>query len=188
MKKVNLTHRPFFGYALKPAAIFILLFAAMAASAQTCVPPPHDNWVAWLDNQEEAGGHAQACHLNVSESGLIGRLENRGGGSEDTKCQPNGRAASSWSDKQALIRSIKPSIIDESPRFAIGPAGTLELHGTAERTIGTVVTRFEGRDLGKNVDHCDNRKYVCASTKKWTAILRKTADGRCFLVTAYPAD
>src|SRR5262245_47340462 len=52
--------------------LFSLLLAA-GAHAQTCLAPANNDWTTWLQAQENAGGHAMQCHLNVTVNGLIGR-------------------------------------------------------------------------------------------------------------------
>jgi hypothetical protein len=158
------------------------------AQAQTCLPPKNNDWSAWLDAQENAGGHAEACHVNVAVNGLIGRLENRGG-SKGPNCTPGGSAASSWSNTSSLLNAIKPSIIQSAAKeFATSPAGNHVITGTADGTIGTTVTAYtDNRDLSKNRSPCDgNKGYVCTTTRNWTAVVQSDGNGGCFLLTAYP--
>jgi hypothetical protein len=172
----------------KSVGLLALTFTTFAAVAQTCVPPANKDWTGWLTAQEDAGGHAKACHLGVSVSGLIGRLENRGG-SKAPACAPYGEAASSWSDPASLLAAIKPAIIADAAGYAAGAAGTHVIQGVSDKTVGIVVTRFEGSNPAKNRAACDgNNSYVCMKTKTWTAVVRKTEAGACYLVTAYPGD
>ncbi|HKE96226.1 MAG TPA: hypothetical protein VKB34_18095 [Povalibacter sp.] len=165
-------------------ALLLLLFAAVGAHAQTCLPPVGGDWTAWLNRQEAAGGHTLACHVNVSVNGLIGRIENRGG-NQSGVCLQTG-TASSWSGPQSLISVITPIIQANAQAIATGPAGDSVYTGRADDTIGTSVTAFEGKDRGKNRNACPkNDSYVCATTRTWRAIVRKTATD-CFLLTAFP--
>ena len=156
--------------------------ATVSAVAQTCRPPANGRWAQWLDAQEDAGGHALACHVGVSVNGLIGRLTNRGG-HNGPACAPNGNAASAWSDRSALLNALRPVIDQEGARYAGGAAGDYVINGVAGTTVGTVVSASDG---GKNRSPCqENKGYVCQKTTAWVAIVRKTADD-CYLLTAYP--
>jgi hypothetical protein len=169
----------------------ILCVAAIApalAQAQTCLPPSNNDWTAWLTAQENAGGHAKACHVNVAVNGLIGRLEGRGGSLGGT-CAAGGAAASAWSDVSSLLDAIKPVIVKSAATdFATGAAGNHVLTGTADKTIGTTVTAYtDNKDTSKNKNACPgNSSYVCTTTKKWTAVVQSDGNGGCFLLTAYP--
>lgn len=172
--------------AKKVAAFTALVTTAMVANAQTCLPPTNQDWTAWLQRQEDAGGHTKACHLGVQVTGLIGRLEDRGG-AKAPACTPLGNAASAWSDPASLLNAIKPAITKYAAGYAAGPAGNYVIADQANQPIGTTVTRFDGKDPSKNRSSCaKNSSYVCQSTNKWTAVVRKDATGACYLVTAYP--
>lgn len=84
--------------------------ATVSAVAQTCRVPANGNWTQWLQAQEDAGGHALACHVGVSVNGLIGRLTNRGG-HNGPACMPNGNAASAWSSEAALQDALRTHIV-----------------------------------------------------------------------------
>jgi hypothetical protein len=188
MKNLKFVRVPLICCVAKSAALLALTFTTFAAAAQTCVPLANGDWSKWLTAQEDAGGHAKACHLGVSVSGLIGRLENRGG-SKAPACAPYGEAASSWSDPASLLGAIKPAITADAPGYAAGPAGTHVIQGVSDKPIGIVVTHFEGADPEKNRSACDgNSSYVCMKTRTWTAVVRRTQAGACYLVTAYPGN
>jgi hypothetical protein len=162
-------------------------FGSAVAQAQTCLSPKNSDWSAWLDAQENAGGHAEACHVNVAVNGLIGRLEGRGG-SKGPNCTAGGAAASSWSDASSLLNAIKPTINQSAATYASSPAGNHVITGTAGQTIGTTVTAYtDNKDLSKNRSPCPgNNGYVCTTTKNWTAVVQSDGNGGCFLLTAYP--
>lgn len=163
-------------------AAMLLLFAN-AAFAQ-CAPPGNNKWGQWLSTQEENGGHALACHVNVTISGLIRRIEG-GPGHAGPACLP-GAIASAWSSEKSLIDAVKPTIVGQGAFYQNGPAGDYVLHGTARQTIGTRVYAYDG-EPGKNRHACPKRKdYVCEKTRNWTMIVRKNAQDVCFLLTAYP--
>lgn len=179
------THR--FAHALLRCvcAVVLVLAAAPAIAQSICERPGSGDWSDWLDRQEAAGGHAEACHLNVSVNGLIGRIEDRGG-HKGPACLP-GAAASVWSQRKLLLDAIKPAIIQDGARFAQGAPGNHIINGSAGATIGTIVTAYAGSNPGKNRSPCPgNRKYVCSDAIKWLAIVRKTPTGACYLLTAYP--
>lgn len=121
-----------------------LLSLSLPAAGQTCLPPGNNDWTAWLTSQENAGGHALACHVNVTINGLIGRLENRNG-HRGPACLPGGAAASSFSSIKSLIDVIKPVIVSHAEGFKNNRvAGDYQFNGTADGTIGTVVSVFNG--------------------------------------------
>lgn len=167
----------------RPLALLVLLFAATPALAD-CTPPSPNKWTDWFNTQEENGGHTLACHVNVTINGLIGRIENRGG-HQGNACLP-GAAASSWSGMKALIDTIGPEFREQGDFFQTSAPGDYVLHGNAGRTIGTTVYAYQGKP-GKNRQACPNRSdYVCEKADEWTAVVRITAPGTCFLLTAYP--
>lgn len=166
-------------------ALVLVLAVAPAIAQNICQQPANGNWPDWLDRQEAAGGHAEACHLNVEINGLIGRIENRGG-HNGPACLP-GAAASVWSQPKLLLDAIKPAIIQDGARYAQGAPGDHIINGSAGATIGTIVTAYTGSNPGKNRSPCPgNRHYVCSNATKWLAIVRKTPEGACYLLTAYP--
>ncbi|TXH72725.1 MAG: hypothetical protein E6Q88_05935 [Lysobacteraceae bacterium] len=151
-----------------------------------CAPPQNKKWKEWLEAQEDAGGHALACHVNIGVNGLIGRIENRGG-HQGHACLP-GTIASEWSDIKSLISAISQTITEQGDFFQNGPAGTYTLHGVGKGTVGRRVYAYEGRP-GKNRSAChENSGYVCENVREWVAVIVKQAgdDGQCFLLTAYP--
>jgi hypothetical protein len=168
--------------AIAAACCAASLITASVSVAQTCLPPANGRWPQWLAAQEDAGGHTLACHVGVSENGLIGRLTNRGG-HNGPACAPNGNAASAWSGLAAVLDALRPVIQQEGARYANGAAGDYVIDGNQRSTVGTVVSRS---DAGKNRSPCqDNKGYVCQKTSTWVAIVRKTAND-CYLLTAYP--
>lgn len=186
MKNLKFAQTPLTGRLAKSVAMLTLTFTTLGAIAQTCVPPVNGDWTRWLTAQENAGGHTKACHLGVSVSGLIGRLEDRGGGMAPA-CTPFGAAASAWSDQASLLSAIKPAITSDAAGYAAGEAGTHVIQGVADKPVGIVASRFERSNRTKNRAACDgNNSYVCMKTKTWTAVVRKTEAGACYLVTAYP--
>lgn len=165
------------------AACLLLCCVAFPAftQAQTCAPPANGDWKAWLDRQEQAGGHALKCHVGISANGLIGRLENRDGNKSGV-CRPNGRQASAWSDVKSLIDALKPAL---PAQIDLAQDGDLQLSGSAARSIGQVVRAYDGKP-DKNRKACPgNASYECEGTRDWTALVR-VRDGQCFLLTAYP--
>lgn len=156
--------------------------ATVSAVAQTCRPPANGRWTQWLQAQEDAGGHALACHVGVSVNGLIGRLTNRGG-HNGPACMPNGNAASAWSSEAALQNALRTHIVQAGASYPGDDPNDYIIHGTAATTVGTVVTVSHDK---KNNSPCPgNNGYVCKKTANWVAIVRKTpAD--CYLLTAYP--
>ena len=184
-------HSPLRSVSARPGAwkfsvIAALAMTTFAAHAQTCLPPANGDWTAWLDKQEQAGGHTKACHLGVADSGLISRIV--GDNTKGSDCNLSGGIASSWSDPASLTQAIKATITQNAKQFANGPAGTLVLEGRAGGTIGRLVSAYtDNKDLSKNREACaKNSSYSCTTTGKWKAILRKTATGSCYLLTAYP--
>lgn len=171
--------------AVRRGGALALVLAVTPAMAQNiCQQPTNGRWSAWLAVQEDAGGHTEACHLNVSINGLIGRIENRGG-HLGTACLPGG-AASAWSQERLLLDAIKPAIIEDGSGYAQGAAGNHVIDGSAGAKIGTVVTAYTGPN-GKNRSPCPGRSdYVCSDAKRWRAIVRKTAGDDYYLLTAYP--
>jgi hypothetical protein len=167
-------------------ALTALTLLTGTVHARTCAPPRDNNWTAWLQRQEAAGGHTLACHTGISENGLIGRLTNRSGHQGDA-CIPGGVAASAWSgangDYSSLINAISGAIADEAPRFDAMPAGNLQLSGTAAQSVGKVVRPIAD---GNNRHACPkNSRYACTATRTWVAVVRFTDDD-CYLLTAYP--
>lgn len=173
--------------AVRRGGVLALVLAVAPAMAQdVCQQPTNGRWPAWLDAQEDAGGHTKSCHLNVTINGLIGRIENRGG-HKGPACLP-GAAASAWSQERVLLDAIEPAIIEDGRGFARGAAGDHIISGSAGAKIGTIVTAYTGSNPRKNRSPCPgNSKYVCSDAKNWLAIVRKTAGGDCYLLTAYPA-
>lgn len=176
------------GRAVGAASRILLAVCMLALSAGAfaqCTAPQNNNWTTWLQLQEQSGGHAMACHVNVTINGLIGRIENRGG-HNGPACLP-GAAASAWSSQKALIDQIKPGIIQNGQTYLNGAAGNYVINGTAKGTIGTVVTAYTGSDPKKNRSPCPgNKGYVCTKTRNWVAVVTKQPGGACFLLTAYP--
>jgi hypothetical protein len=173
------------------AALGLLAITSTASAAPFCLGPEDRNWTTWFQANEDAGGHIERCHSEISANGLIGRIENRGG-HLGAVCLP-GAAASSFSQKRVAISSVRDTI--QAQRGAIqawlanaGAAANLVLDGTAAETIGQVVTKFEGKDLTKNRAPCgSNKRYQCNSTKKYKVVFMKVAPpASCIVVTAYP--
>ncbi|MEM5300177.1 RNase A-like domain-containing protein [Burkholderia sp. JPY481] len=162
-----------------------LALTMLNAAAQTCLPPANGNWAQWLGQQESAGGHAVRCHVGKSESGLIGRIINRGGGKGDT-CAPYPEAASSFTDAKTMLRAISDAIKTSAPGAVTGPNGRTTLTGRSEQKVGLVVKTFTGKDPSKNRSPCNaNKGFVCQGTRNWVAVIEKN-DADCFLLTAYP--
>lgn len=161
----------------------ILLCAHTSASAMTCdAPSGGKKWTDWLDAQETAGGHAKACHLGVSEQGLIRRIE--GAGTNVTGvCMPPATTASVWSDKQALLNAAQEALAASKSAIATSPPGNHIYDGVSSTNIGTVVEK--GSTSVKKNQCSSNSGYQCKSVSKWKVIFQKTATD-CFMLTAFP--
>jgi hypothetical protein len=174
------------------ATLGLLAITSTASAAPPlCLGPEDGNWTTWLQANEDAGGHIQACHIEISANGLIGRIENRGG-HRGAACLP-GAAASSFSQKRLAISSVRDTIQAQTGAIQAwlanaAAAGNLVFDGTAADTIGQVVTPFEGRNPAKNRASCDgNKRYQCNKTKNYKVVFKKVAaPANCIVVTAYP--
>lgn len=169
--------------ALLTGALFLPAMAALAADP-ICKPPADNNWTAWLDRQERAGGHAKRCHLGVQASGLIGRIGDRGGNVTGV-CAQSG-FASGWSSASVLINAIKPSIVARWTEATTPGAGNVALNGSGTTTLGTTASVYDGKP-DRNRSACGTKKgYVCKDAKAWRAYIARDANGGCHLVTAFP--
>ena len=123
-------------------AVFTMCPASVWAVDPTCKPPANNDWSAWLNQQEAAGGHTKACHLGVATNGLIGRLTDRGGNNTGV-CTP-GNAASAWSSPSTLQNIIKPIVTAHWDEVNRGPDGNHIYTGSGATTLGTTVKQYTG--------------------------------------------
>lgn len=151
---------------LAAALWFGLLPAAGGSAAAQCVPaafPPD-----WLQEQEEAGGHTLARHVGWTDRQLVERLRN----------SPNIAAASTYPDRETAAAAIQAALVQNAAalnRWVRGaPVGaTRAVDYDAGREIGRVASRPPGLD---NI----------APGQRLRAVVRKTRDGGCLLLTSYP--
>jgi hypothetical protein len=159
----------------------------LVAAPVTHAAPPADNasakdWVTWLAQQEAAGGHTRACHVNVADNGLIHRIESPR--TVTRNCRQADVASSFTNDTTAAaaLKVIRPDIV----RACAGPDGNTVLGANAGGKTGRVVARYPDNDLSKNRNPCgSNKAYTCKNTNNFSAVIHKEGND-CFLLTAYP--
>jgi len=137
-----------------------------SASAQ-CVPT---NFTSnWLQQQEQLGGHTIARHVGKSDQQLVERLINA----------PRISAASTYPDLttatnniQAALRANANTLNSWVSSAAVGEKRAVNY--TAGAVVGRVATRPPSLS---NIN--DSRRL--------RAVMKKTANGDCLLLTSYPA-
>lgn len=138
---------------------------SQSASAQ-CVPEQFTS--NWLQQQEQLGGHTIERHVGKSDQQLVNRLIN----------SPRISAASTYpnlltatTNIQAALRANANSLNTWVSGAAIGEKRAVDYTAT------TVVGRVASRPPALN---------NISNSSKLLAVMEKTANGDCLLLTSYP--
>ena len=140
--------------------------AIKIASAQ-CVPnsfPPN-----WLQQQENLGGHTISRHVGKTDQQLFNRLIN----------SPRISAASTYPNLPTASTNIQNALRANSTilnRWVIGAA-------VGEKRVVDYATNAVVGRVASRPPSLSN----IANSRKLRAVMKKTAQGDCLLLTSYPA-
>ncbi len=155
---------------LGPAAIATALLGWSAASHAVCIPANFP--VNWLQQQENAGGHTIARHVDKTDQQLAQRLAN----------DPNIQEASSYRTAMANPQATITAGL-ASNRNAINTWAANAANGQ-RRAYDYVAGADVGRVASRNPAAPPPALY--ANTCTFRAVLRATGGGNCYLLTSYP--
>ncbi|NEO88177.1 MAG: hypothetical protein F6J87_28560, partial [Spirulina sp. SIO3F2] len=139
--------------------------AGKAALAQ-CVPATFPE--NWLQQQEDAGGHTIARHVGRTDQQLVERLIN----------SPRISAASTYPDLATATTNIQAALTTNAATLNswVSEAAVGEKRAVNYRA-GAVIGRVASRP--PSLSHISN-------SSRLQAVMKKTADGGCLLLTSYP--
>ncbi|NES21835.1 MAG: hypothetical protein F6K41_23655 [Symploca sp. SIO3E6] len=143
-------------------------FTLSKSALAQCVPASFSS--DWLEQQEELGGHTIARHVGKSDQQLVERLINA----------PRIRAASTYPNLTTATTNIQAALranADTLNRWVSGAAigEKRAVNYTATATIGRVAIRPPSLS---NIN----------SSSKLRAVMKKTDNGDCLLLTSYPVE
>jgi len=149
-------------YAAAVAAAAWLVSAPLAAE---CIPAafPAD----WLEQQEAAGGHTLLRHVGRNDRDLAERLQNN----------PHIRGASSFRDRDTAAAQLQRALELNRTRLNRWEAG-------APVGASRVINFGAGSIVGRGIERGELRVH---DRTRLRAVLRKNAEGSCFLLTAFPS-
>lgn len=152
---------------LLAAALALGVMPAGGGTAATqCVPETFAE--GWLQFQEEAGGHTLARHVGKTDQELVDRLRH----------DRNISSASTFTDPETASAAIQAALTRNAAalnRWVRGaPVGATR---AVDYDAGTEVGRVAYRPPAlENID----------VSQRLRAVIRKTRDGGCLLLTSYP--
>ena len=161
------TRRTRIAMSLAGIAFSVGLLASLPALAE-CVPQNFPN--GWLQDQENAGGHTIAQHVGKTDAQLVNRYNTT-----------NISGSSAYATNDAATQYIQGALAGQRAAYNAWEPNA---------NIGNrrVVTIDAGVPVGRGIYHAQ-RQVTAAdihAENQVVAVIEKSANGVCFLLTSYP--